>query len=497
MFLYSQLSTLLTESPGSLLFHLVILFALQIVLGLSFARRRRNPNDSLALRMAWAAGGIFAAHLMVLFIGLAMDGDVERAVTILPPLETAVATITAALITWALIPRWTRSPYLIDILLLATLFIIGILTIYFTAAWQTIFATEIVAYPTTAPAQIWGWFSIAILALGTIYLFITKPQQRLPRTLILIVLLVSTTLQLWSTANTVNFTSHILFWHRLGYMVAFSLWAIFAYERVVEPLRATAISHATAVARFAHAFEDAADSIRAINPQANLNRNMNLVTDLFDASFVAIGLFDQYGRTLRFVSTLPSNVNDDVRRWKIHLADWDGFRLAATQIELVEWQTDGFAADQLQAFYSKLNLDSYGSLLIVPLLKKGHQIGMMLVGGKNRREEWLVAEKQLLTGVADFIAQSIANSHQKASLSSRSSNGNDKVIKLQQAQLRTLEEERDSLAADLAAAELRIKQANEQTARLRKRAFDVAQTLATAKAKQTSNGHNGHSKELG
>ncbi|MCA9949596.1 MAG: GAF domain-containing protein [Anaerolineales bacterium] len=497
MFLFSQITTLFTESPGSLLFHLVTLFALQIVFGLSFARQRRNPSDSLALRMAWAAGGIFGVHLLMLIIGLAMNGDAERAATILPPLETAVAISTAALITWALIPRWARYPHLIDIILLITLFATGILTIYFTAAWQTLFAVEITAYPATIQAQIGSWISIAICAFGTIYLFVTKPHQMQPRALILIVLLVAALLQMWSATNTVNFTSHILFWQRLGYMVAFALWAVFAYEHVMEPLRETAVAHATVISRFAHAFEDAADSVRAMNPQANMNRNLNLVTDLFDASFVAIGMFDQHGRTLRFISNIPTQDNEDVRRWKIHLSEWAGFRLAANQMELVEWQPDGLAADQLQAFYSKLNLDSYGSLLIVPLLTKGQQIGMLLVGGKKTRREWLIAEKQLLTSVADFVAQSIANSHQQAARPSQKSNGNDKVIKLQLAQLRTLEAERDGLAADLAAAELRIRQANEQTERLRRRARDVAQTLATAKAKQASNGHNGHSKELG
>lgn len=491
MSLFSQITALLTQSPGSLLFHLVTLFALQIVFGLSFAQRRRNPNDHLALHMAWASGGIFVTQLCLWLIGLGLDGDVERAVLILPPLETAVATITAALITWALVPRLVRFPRLIDMLLLSTLFLTVILTIYFTNVWQMLFTDEIVAYPATLQAQIWSWIALVIFAAGSIYLFSTKPKDTLPRALILIVLLVAFGLQIWSSHNTVNFTSHILFWQRLGYMIAFPLWAVFAYEHVMEPLRATAVSHATAVTRFAHAFEDAADSIRAVNPQANINANLNLVTDLFDASFVAIGLFDQFGRTLRFISTIPTKDHEDVRRWKIHLADWDGFRLAATQMELVEWQPDGLAADQLQAFYSKLDLDGYGSLLIVPLLSKGQQIGLLLVGGHKTRTEWLLAEKQLLTGVTDFVAQSITNNHQQAASASRSPNGNDKIIKRQQTQLRALEAERDGLAANLAAAEIRIKQANDRADRLRQRTLDVAQTLANAKAnaKQPTNGH--------
>jgi hypothetical protein len=67
----SDLIELVSQPPGNVIYHLITLFALQIVFALSFSRWRRNRHDRQALRMVWAAGSIFLLRLGLLLAGLA------------------------------------------------------------------------------------------------------------------------------------------------------------------------------------------------------------------------------------------------------------------------------------------------------------------------------------------------------------------------------------------------------------------------------------------
>ena len=53
-----QIIELLSRPPGSVIYHLLTLFALQVVLALAFSRWQRDANDEAARRMTFAAGGM-------------------------------------------------------------------------------------------------------------------------------------------------------------------------------------------------------------------------------------------------------------------------------------------------------------------------------------------------------------------------------------------------------------------------------------------------------
>lgn len=54
-----QLIGLLSQPPGSIIYHVLVLFALQVVLALTYVRWQRDPNDEGARRMTLAAGGFW------------------------------------------------------------------------------------------------------------------------------------------------------------------------------------------------------------------------------------------------------------------------------------------------------------------------------------------------------------------------------------------------------------------------------------------------------
>ena len=62
-----QFVQLLSQLPGSIVYHVVTLLAVQATLGLALWQRQRNPRDELANRLIWATAGILAGRLIVMF----------------------------------------------------------------------------------------------------------------------------------------------------------------------------------------------------------------------------------------------------------------------------------------------------------------------------------------------------------------------------------------------------------------------------------------------
>lgn len=61
MALLGQAIELLSRPPGSVIYHLLTLFALQIVLALAYSRWQRDAGDESSRRMTAAAAGILVA----------------------------------------------------------------------------------------------------------------------------------------------------------------------------------------------------------------------------------------------------------------------------------------------------------------------------------------------------------------------------------------------------------------------------------------------------
>ena len=110
MDLTRQIIQIISEPPGSFIYHLVTLLALQVVFAISYSRWRRQPEDEYARNMSWAAGAIFFGRLILLLAGLYLTRDPLSAAAILPPLEQAINTASVLLLVWSLVPPLERFP---------------------------------------------------------------------------------------------------------------------------------------------------------------------------------------------------------------------------------------------------------------------------------------------------------------------------------------------------------------------------------------------------
>ncbi len=110
----------LSQPPDSLVYHVIILLALQATFWLALYHLRRRPDDQFSRRLVWASAGMMIGRLFLLVAALAAY-EVNEAASILPPLERAIDTATAALLVWALAPQFKGATRLGDAILLIVL----------------------------------------------------------------------------------------------------------------------------------------------------------------------------------------------------------------------------------------------------------------------------------------------------------------------------------------------------------------------------------------
>ena len=95
-----QSLAVISEPPGSWVYHLVVLFALEAVAAIAMSQwwARRSTTQA---RLAAAAGGMFLLRLLVLVTALLPDGAFFNSLIVTPPLDRAASALTLLLIVWS------------------------------------------------------------------------------------------------------------------------------------------------------------------------------------------------------------------------------------------------------------------------------------------------------------------------------------------------------------------------------------------------------------
>ena len=486
MTLLPQIIQLLTESPGNIVYHLVTLFALQAILGISLSQWRRNRQDKTAVRTALAAAFLIAGRLIIMIASLIIINNAVSSLTVLPPLEQAVNTTTAVFLLWTFIPSPKNLPRLGHILLLVALLIIGIMTISFAQTWAGQVAAEAVpgtlAYNSTPQATVWGLVQIVLLAAGLIVTLVNGRLRLTLRPIILSLLLLAHLAHFWNYPELIPSGTDIPYWIRLGYLVALPLWAILTYRESLAPLVALQLSTLPAHQQINRSLGLAATVINSESTRGRQQAAVEMAARLTDAAFVGLGLLpSEAPETVRLVSNLPQPQTNSPRTWQLHLADWEPFQQLIRTGEGAHLPLTGSGARQVYALYEALGIGALGGLLLEPLRHQDEIIGLMVLALPDGRIQWPSAQRAIMPGLAQFVAQAIANSQtvtppakEETAVAIPLPPEPDATIS---GRLIALEEERERLVLNLETANNRLLQAETRAATATKRAQDLAATL--------------------
>jgi signal transduction histidine kinase len=413
MALLQQIIELLSRPPGSIIYHLLTLFALQVVLALAFARWQRDPNDEAARRMTFAAGGILVARLVLLFAGLMVEGDPARARIVLPPLEQAIDMATILLLVWGVAPFAMDRPRLADGVLLVALVVVAVMFLFFFQDWQNrvVAGGVATAYIGTIQAYVWGVLQMAVLAAGLVWLALGRATRFSLRPIIVAVVLLAHVANFFNYPEIIPSGTEVVYWLRLGYLVAFPLWAVQAYRDNMRDLLTTAEADRAQASQMARNLRLATGVISARIPEVRLEQALDMVTGLVATRFAAIGLIDEKNpQRVVFGQVRPAPGRDTSYARPINLSDHAAFRLAYEQQRGIELLPRGVGARQAHELAQQFNVGPLGPVFVEPLAAGGQCFGFLVLAGPPTLQNWSERDRAIIPGVAAFISQAIANS---------------------------------------------------------------------------------------
>ncbi|HQF70609.1 MAG TPA: GAF domain-containing sensor histidine kinase [Promineifilum sp.] len=405
-----EIIALLSRPPGSVIFHLLTLFALQVVLALAVSRWRRDPNDEAARRMALAAGGMLAARLLLLLVALFVDQDPERARVVLPPLEQAIDTATALLLVWGLAAFALDRPRLADGVLLVSLVVVAVLFLFFFQDWQSR-ATLTSAYIGTVQAYVWGVLQMVILAVGLVWLLVDRAARLSLRPIIVAVALLAHVANFFNYPEIIPSGTEVVYWLRLGYLVAFPLWAVLAYREGMRGLVTLAEAERAQSAQVVRNLRLSTGVIAARIPEVRLEGALDMVVGLAATQFAAIGLIDEKNpQRVLFNHTRPAAQRDAGYGHVFNLSDHPAFRLAYEQQRGIELLPRGVGARQVHDLSQQFNVGALGPVFVEPLIVANQCFGFLFLAAPPSAADWADRDRAIVPGVAAFLAQAIANS---------------------------------------------------------------------------------------
>ena len=169
--LLTQLTSLLTEAPGNLLYHLVLVFSITGTIQVAFRHWRSSRFPQVRRTLIGLYFLLFGQ--LVLFIVSALSWlAIIDPVAILPPLDRAITLFSLIWIAWLwLFPEPSR-PADAGIALLNLLVITGLALSYI--AWLPQVAAQL--YNLTLQDNIWQFASLGVIAVASIILSIRRPN---------------------------------------------------------------------------------------------------------------------------------------------------------------------------------------------------------------------------------------------------------------------------------------------------------------------------------
>lgn len=411
MVLLQQIVDLLSGPPGSIVLHLVTLFALQIVLALAYVRWQRDPGDEASRRMLFAAGGILAARLLLVLAGVLAGLDPARLQLVLPPLEQAVNTATAVLILYGLVVVMPDRPRVADAVLLISLVVIAVMFFFFYQDWLARAPGGPNGYFGTPQAFVWAILPVVVLGAGLVWLVLDRRTRATLRPFIIGVLLVAYGLQLLSIPEPFIAGAPPPVWVRLGYLVALPLWAVLAYRDNMAALLRGGQTGEVPVTELAETLSQATLVIGARIPPLRLERVLDMAVTLVPAQFAAIGLIDEANpQRVVFNHCRPSPARDTGHGWVLDLSSRSSLRLAFEQQRGVELLPRGVGARQVHELALQFNLGALGPTFIEPLIAQGRCLGFLVLAAAPSLAAWSEADRAVAPALASFAAQAIANS---------------------------------------------------------------------------------------
>ncbi len=391
--------SLITHSPGDLVYFLVTLFALQqALLPVITGRRIDSP---LITRWFWCIAGLLAGRLVLMGVALLGSVAVLDPVQLLPPLERWLAFVSILLVVWAAVFSESMRPWQTWGLLTALL-LSFILYGYHAVIWPEAQAGG-VSFNLWPGAQLWEGAGLAIAVMALALAAILHPADWEWAAGSFFFWGIGHAMQLfWPEAQW-----HFSGWQRLTSLVAYPLLSILVYRQIY---RVTA----TRTVRPPAPLPDAGELV-AIMQGVESGRDMDIalmlasskLARLLKAEMCALALpVENEVMQLRVTAVHPPNAAQ-IEAPLLALNDYAAlYESRTTQQPIIVQPLSNYP--WLPGLYRKLGFVSAGPLVVLPLQHETQPLGLLLLGNPESSRAW---RKEELAGqrlTATLLAAAIS-----------------------------------------------------------------------------------------
>ncbi|MBN1887842.1 MAG: hypothetical protein JW850_07615 [Thermoflexales bacterium] len=386
----SQLTQLFTTWPGDLVYHLVVLFAIEVMVGLAISGRRRSQDTRSLRRVLWV--GLALSGGQVVLIGAVLVTRVSGipSITVAPLLERWLSAAGLGLLAWAFVPRWQNSRRAVYALVVANP-LVALLTWAFLAPnWYRLASQGETVNGTPADVA-WGVWGAGLAALALAGLWSGRPGGRGDQS------------EEWDggwgqslAAFGLIFAAHLAHtfftepgflagWPRLATFIAYPLLAVSVYQHVIDRPSSAYLARPGAGGDPWPLFEALQQVALSSDPGEALRQAAAAMpASLPGLGLVAVGVPGEQAETVE----LPA-----VRRPAAAVARGETFRLdAQPAIKHAITHKQGlpldYPSEPAAELAGCLGLESPIPLWVEPMVHARQALGVLIVGQAQAEPGW-------------------------------------------------------------------------------------------------------------
>jgi signal transduction histidine kinase len=419
MSFWNQVIELLSQSPGSLIYHFGVLFAIEATLGMAVGYRKRPA----VRRVALAAGGMLAGRLVMMVMALLdSQGVLANPAAILPPLERVVDAIGVWLLIWALSPLFDKVPQWSNALAAGGVFVLLVLYFFSATAWYTE-ATQTVGatYNSSSQDAIWEVIQLGLLGAAILYTLVDRERDWMLQFGMLGVLFAVHVIHFgWASP-----AGNVAGWGRLGQLIAYPLLTVGTYRLVMGGLlEGAAAPSDRPVVELLGQIRQLGAVTATLDDRSLMEAIVTTVSSMTEAHTVALlaltgGDLAQveliYGEG-RFSPAAQASISLDkapVLRWVANHKEVAFLRPGGTD----DPSRLALLVHLLPETSLKVRLES--ALLVQPICSADDLFGVLAVQPAAGADDWPASQRKAVELLASQVATGLAQAHAYRRLQSR------------------------------------------------------------------------------